>query len=471
MRKKKEKEYIEHNFIGEIKKLPYKLIKRYVSFCEENGKKPFSADMEKRLSLISPGVSMNSLVADYYADKLKTVLLISGGLIFITALLVYDRSNSSAITENRIVRNTYKKGAESITVRAYSDNYDYGSIDLKVNEQKYTEEEAEEKMDEIYGYFKPIILGENKSFDCIDKDMNLPAEAEGYEEFEIRWESGDYLLLRNNGELGDTEEYAQGADVDLNLTVIYGEYEKTYSYPLRLYPPAMEEADLRLKELMDEIESRDKATENLDYQELPGSVNNERITWEESSPPIIPVALVLLPLLLLVVWKAGDRDLGKKYEERNKELSMDYSELVSKIQLLISSGMTIRGSIERIVKDYKEEAGAFGRKKYVYEELSLCVRKIQDGMDEGQAYELFGRRCSLMTYKKLSALLTQNLKKGTDGLIEALSTEVKAAFEDRKMFARKMGEEAQTKLIFPMILMLGVVIMIIMVPAYMSFGA
>ena len=208
-----------------------------------------------------------------------------------------------------------------------------------------------------------------------------------------------------------------------------------------------------------------KQQDDAIYKRRNAAIEQERIIKENELNTEIKVA-------------EKEREKGEKkietkimLEERNKELSMDYSELVSKIQLLISSGMTIRGSIERIVKDYKEEAGAFGRKKYVYEELSLCVRKIQDGMDEGQAYELFGRRCSLMTYKKLSALLTQNLKKGTDGLIEALSTEVKAAFEDRKMFARKMGEEAQTKLIFPMILMLGVVIMIIMVPAYMSFGA
>ena len=471
MKGKKERNRDSSKLIEKIKKLPYQLIKSYEIFCCKSGRKPFSADMEKKLSLINPGMSMNSLTMEYYADKLRTIAIVSGGLILITALLIYDRTNSKAINENRIVRNTYKKGAESLTVRVYSDEYDYGNIDLKVNQRKYTEEEAIEKMDEIYNCFMPLIKGENESLQHIDKDLNLPEKAEGYEEFEIRWESGDYLLIRNNGELGESEGGIEGEDVTMNLTVIYDEYEKTYSYPLKIFPPALEEQDLRLKELMEEVETRDRATENLDYQELPTTVNNEKIIWEEVSAPIIPLALVLLPMLTLAVWKGKDRDIGKKYEERNKELSMDYSELVSKIQLLISSGMTIRGSIERIVKDYKEEEANFGKKKYVYEELSLCLRKIQDGMDEGQAYELFGRRCSLMTYKKLSALLTQNLKKGTDGLIEALSTEVKAAFEERKMIARKMGEEAQTKLIFPMILMLGVVIMIIMVPAYMSFGA
>ncbi len=51
-----------------------------------------------------------------------------------------------------------------------------------------------------------------------------------------------------------------------------------------------------------------------------------------------------------------------------------------------------------------------------------------------------------------------------------LENETKIAFEERKQQAKRLGEEAQTKLLFPMILMLTVVMIIIMIPAYMSFG-
>ena len=148
---------------------------------------------------------------------------------------------------------------------------------------------------------------------------------------------------------------------------------------------------------------------------------------------------------------------------------VDYAEFVSKLQILLSSGSTIRKSLEKMAVDYKRNKEKGGENKYVYEELLLCVRKLRDGLDEAACYEYFGNRCGLVCYKKLTSLLIQNLRKGTDGILEAMDNEVRIAFEERKSVARKMGEEAQTKLIFPMMLMLTVVMLIIMIPAYMAF--
>ena len=75
-----------------------------------------------------------------------------------------------------------------------------------------------------------------------------------------------------------------------------------------------------------------------------------------------------------------------------------------------------------------------------------------------------------MCYRKLSSLLVQNLKKVNAGLIQALDSEVTLAFNERKQVARRKGEEAQTKLMFPMMMMLAVVMIIIMVPALLSFS-
>ena len=151
-------------------------------------------------------------------------------------------------------------------------------------------------------------------------------------------------------------------------------------------------------------------------------------------------------------------------------LTLEYSEFVSKLQLLIGSGMTLRSAFERMGDDYRASLENGGEKKYVYEELMLCIKKMRDGVSEEDSYIYFSNRCNLINYKKLMTLLIQNNKKGTLGLIQSLSNETKQAFEERKQIARRMGEEAQTKLLFPMIIMLLVVMIIIIVPAYVSFG-
>ena len=50
-----------------------------------------------------------------------------------------------------------------------------------------------------------------------------------------------------------------------------------------------------------------------------------------------------------------------------------------------------------------------------------------------------------------------------------MAGEEQAALQARKELARKKGEEAGTRLLFPMIVLLGVVMVIVVLPAVMSF--
>ena len=58
--------------------------------------------------------------------------------------------------------------------------------------------------------------------------------------------------------------------------------------------------------------------------------------------------------------------------------------------------------------------------------------------------------------------------RGSRELIDILEREASDAFEERKKKARILGEEAGTKLLFPMIIMLGLILMILIIPAFIS---
>lgn len=51
-----------------------------------------------------------------------------------------------------------------------------------------------------------------------------------------------------------------------------------------------------------------------------------------------------------------------------------------------------------------------------------------------------------------------------------MRTEMADALEQRKSLARRLGEEAGTKLLFPLLLLLGVVMVLVMIPAMMAMG-
>ena len=74
----------------------------------------------------------------------------------------------------------------------------------------------------------------------------------------------------------------------------------------------------------------------------------------------------------------------------------------------------------------------------------------------------------LPQYIKLGSLLSQNLKKGSKGLASILEKEAASSMEERQNMARKLGEQAGTKLLFPMAMMFGVVLTVLIVPAFLS---
>ncbi len=132
--------------------------------------------------------------------------------------------------------------------------------------------------------------------------------------------------------------------------------------------------------------------------------------------------------------------------------------------------MTVKRAFCRIAFSYREK-----RKKQqtglciVCEEMLITCHEMESGVGEERAYERFGERCGLESYRKLGNILSQNLRKGGTAMTVLLEKEVENAFEERKSAAKRYGEEAGTKLLFPMILMLGMIMAILIVPAVMAF--
>ena len=151
-----------------------------------------------------------------------------------------------------------------------------------------------------------------------------------------------------------------------------------------------------------------------------------------------------------------DKDLADQVKKRKEALQLAYPDLVHRLALLLVAGLTIRGAFEKLGKD-NELA------KYTNHE-------IQTGQSEQAAYEHFGKRAGVREYVKLSTLLCQNLKKGNSTLLARLEEEAVIAAESRIQSGKKLGEEAGTKLLVPMVMLLGVVMVMIMVPAFSVMG-
>ena len=66
-------------------------------------------------------------------------------------------------------------------------------------------------------------------------------------------------------------------------------------------------------------------------------------------------------------------------------------------------------------------------------------------------------------------ILLGSLEKGTKGVGIRLEEESRSAFEQRILQAKKIGEEASTKMMLPLMLMMLIVMGIVMLPALIQF--
>ena len=138
--------------------------------------------------------------------------------------------------------------------------------------------------------------------------------------------------------------------------------------------------------------------------------------------------------------------------------------------------MTAVTAWERIAGRYdqrstvlSERAGERARVPRYLEEMRITSRKIRDGGSVRRSWEAFGKRIGLASYRKFVSLLIQNMDKGTKDTAFLLGQEAELVIEEQKNRARRLGEEAGTKLLFPMLMMLMVILAVVMVPAMMSF--
>ena len=141
--------------------------------------------------------------------------------------------------------------------------------------------------------------------------------------------------------------------------------------------------------------------------------------------------------------------------------------MLSTLTLLLGAGMSVRKAWEKMIATNKNRAGP---RAAIYEEMEIALNQMKTGMSESEALEEFAARTKLPCYKKMSGLLTGYIQKGSRDITNQLNNEVALAFEERKALAKIAGELAGTKLLLPMIMLLGVALVIIIVPALLSFS-
>lgn len=182
------------------------------------------------------------------------------------------------------------------------------------------------------------------------------------------------------------------------------------------------------------------------------------------------MSFVLLLYLTGYVWAYRISRMNVKSRGRKACLSEIYPEFVEKLKLYLVAGLTMRNAFLAITSLLAAQKENDRGRQYLLKELRILCNQLKNGVNEEEAYVRWGNECGDRRYRRLSFLLSVNLKKGNAQLLYCLEREVAEMRNVLHGQIRKRGEQASVQLLFPMILYLIVVMILVIYPAYQRLG-
>lgn len=151
--------------------------------------------------------------------------------------------------------------------------------------------------------------------------------------------------------------------------------------------------------------------------------------------------------------------LSKQEKERKDTILLELPEVVNKMILLINAGETVQRALLRCVTTTKDPNSP------LIMELTDAVNKMVSNQPFHQVLNDLSKKCGIQEISLFTTTILLNYRKGGNDLIIALRELSHVLWEKRKAISRTKGEEASSKLVFPLVLIFITVMIIVGYPA------
>ena len=160
----------------------------------------------------------------------------------------------------------------------------------------------------------------------------------------------------------------------------------------------------------------------------------------------------------MIMWYLEEL-MNDQLNERRDELLADMPQMLSKLTLLVNSGMIVREAWSKV---------AYGGERQLYREMQMTVQEMNNGLSDLEAYRNFAERCGIKEIRRFSSTMIQNLQKGNAEISFFLKEMSDEMWEEKKHLVKRKGEAANSKLLLPIgMIFIGILVMI-MVPAFVN---
>ena len=330
-----------------------------------------------------------------------------------------------------------------------------------VKERALTEKEAKEEILKAREMLPAYLMGENESLKNVTTDLNFITRVpDTY--VEVQWVERGSEFFSYDGEIKEDLELLEMVELKVSAILSCQGISEDYETTITLMPKSLKVSEA----LLNQIEKQQEEKPENEVLILPDTYEGKTVTWKKV-PDYTFLWIFVLTVLSVLLLKLGQkRDGEEEKKKRLERLEREYAQIVSKFTMLLSAGLSVRNAWERIVLLYRRKEDT---QNIVFQELNWGLMQMQKGVPELEVYEVFGIRTGLVHYKKMMAIFISDRKRGSVNLLDAMNQEMLLAWEEKKRKTRQHGEKIGTKLLIPMMGMLGIVFVIILVPAFLSF--
>ena len=330
-----------------------------------------------------------------------------------------------------------------------------------VKERALTEKEAKEELLKAREMLPVYLMGENESLKNVTTDLNFITRVpDTY--VEVQWVERGSEFFSYDGEIKEDLELLEMVELKVSAILSCQGISEDYETTITLMPKSLKVSEA----LLNQIEKQQEEKPENEVLILPDTYEGKTVTWKKVPDYTFLWIFVLTVLSVLLLKLGKKRDVEEEKKKRLEMLEREYAQIVSKFTMLLSAGLSVRNAWERIVLLYRRKEDT---QNIVFQELNWGLMQMQKGVPELEVYEVFGIRTGLVHYKKMMAIFISDRKRGSVNLLDAMNQEMLLAWEEKKRKTRQHGEKIGTKLLIPMMGMLGIVFVIILVPAFLSF--
>jgi len=428
---------------------------------------PSNQQVEKDLQKLYPGENCRQACTEYYVGKLAKSIMVGVAGVFLAIVVALQAGNTKVLNQSgELIRGGYGEETVAVEVECVVDQQ-VQNFKIEIGAQEYDYETIISLYEEFRKELGTLILGNNDTLTEVTEDLNLWENYEGYP-FEVEWQSENPDVVNSQGEIVQGYDDSKQAKITANIS--YEEWEWEEKFSVTVLPMSLSPEEQFREEMKQWLKQSEADTRKEKMLKLPDNWQGKKLEWKEQTENYsVLIVCFGIFVAILIFWMA-DKDLHDRVEKRKLQMKRDYPDIVHKMTLYLGAGITIRGAFQKLAGEYEKARGKGGRESPVYEEILHTCRELKAGVSESAAYENLGKRIGVQEYIRLCTLLIQNLKKGNSALLQRLREEAQKASEEQLRYGKQLCEEAVTKLLLPMVLMLLVVMLMIMIPAFSTMG-